>query len=150
MLVCTTHNLPDSLQATDVHERKEENAEIWTGPMLLVKIGRALLIVPGGTMEKRVYVVCATGIATSTMLRVKIEEFLKEHGIEVQVSQYRVTELSPSRVDADAIVATTGMPDEYADVVPVINGLPILTGQGEKEALQELLEVLQANDEPDA
>ena len=101
-------------------------------------------------MEKKVYVVCATGIATSTMLRVKIEEFLKEHGIEVQVSQYRVTELSPSRVDADAIVATTGMPDEYADVVPVINGLPILTGQGEKEALQELLEVLQANDEPDA
>ena len=97
-------------------------------------------------MVKKVYVVCATGIATSTMLRVKIEAFLQEKGIDVEVSQYRVTEITPSRVDADAIVATTGMPDEFSEVVPVINGLPLITGQGEDEALQELLEVLQAGD----
>lgn len=96
-------------------------------------------------MEKKVYVVCATGIATSTMIKLKIESFLRDHGIDAKISQYRVTELTPSRVDADAIVATTGMPDEFHEVVPVVNGLPLLTGQGEDEALQELLEILQSD-----
>lgn len=96
------------------------------------------------TKEKRIYIVCATGIATSTMLRVKIEEFLKRKGINVTVNQYRVTELTPSRVDADVIVATTGMPAEFSKVVPVINGIPLITGQGEDKVLQELLDVLQA------
>jgi PTS system galactitol-specific IIB component len=100
-------------------------------------------------MAKKVYVVCATGIATSTMLRLKIEEFLTANGIEVEINQYRVTELSPSRVDADAIVATTGMPAEFTEVVPVINGLPLITGVGENEALQELLQVLQASNSTD-
>lgn len=92
---------------------------------------------------KHVYVVCATGIATSTMIRLKIENFLRENGVEVQVNQYRVTELSPSRVNADAIVATTEMPAEFAEVAPVINGVSLLTGVGEAETLQELLDVLQ-------
>lgn len=96
-------------------------------------------------MEKRVYVVCATGIATSTMLSLKIEAFLRENNIDAKITQYRVTELTPSRVDADAIVATTGMPDEFHEVVPVVDGLPLLTGQGEEETLQELLEILQAD-----
>lgn len=95
---------------------------------------------------KKVYVVCATGIATSTMLRVKIEKFLLQHGIEASIQQYRVTELTPSRVDADVIVATTGMPDEFAEVVPVVNGLPLITGVGEKEALEEILRILRADE----
>lgn len=98
------------------------------------------------TGEKKVYIVCATGIATSTMLRVKIEEFLRQKGIAATVNQYRVTELSASRVDADVIVATTGMPAEFAKAVPVINGVPLITGQGEDEILQELLDILQAKE----
>lgn len=96
--------------------------------------------------KKKVYIVCATGIATSSMLRVKIEDFLRRKGIDATVNQYRVTELTPSRVDADVIVATTGMPAEFTRVVPVINGVPLITGKGEKEVLQELLDVLQANE----
>ncbi len=91
---------------------------------------------------KKVYVVCATGIATSTMLRLKIERFLNEHGIQANILQYRVTELSPSRMDADVVVATTGMPPEYEGLVPIVNGLPLITGVGEKEALEQVLNVL--------
>jgi PTS system galactitol-specific IIB component len=94
---------------------------------------------------KNVYVVCATGVATSTMLRLKIENYLQENGIEANVTQYRVTELSPSRVKADAIVATTEIPPEYAEVAPVINGLPLLTGVGEAQTLDALLDVLKDN-----
>jgi PTS system galactitol-specific IIB component len=97
-------------------------------------------------MTKKVYVVCATGIATSTMIRVKIEEFLKKNGIQATIYQYRVTELSPSRVDADVIVATTEIPTDIAQVAPVVNALPLITGIGESEALQKILDILQSKE----
>lgn len=87
---------------------------------------------------KKVFVVCATGIATSTMVRMRVEEFLQEVGIPAVITQYRVGELSADRVDADVIVSTTGMPPEFSKVVPVVNGVPFLTGIGEEAALKEI------------
>lgn len=91
---------------------------------------------------KTVYVVCATEVATSTLLRLKVENFLKANGIDATVLQFRVAELSPARAKTDAIVATTEISPEYAEVAPVINGVPLLTGIGEAETLQALLDVL--------
>lgn len=91
---------------------------------------------------KSVYVVCATGVATSTMLRLKIENYLRDRGIDAEVKQFRVTELSPSRTQADAIVSTAQMPDEYQEIAPVIDGVPLITGVGEKETLEALYNVL--------
>lgn len=87
---------------------------------------------------KKVFVVCATGVATSTMVRMRVEEFLEERGIQALVTQYRVGELAADRVDADLIVSTTGMPPEFSNVVPVVNGVPFLTGIGEEDALKEI------------
>jgi len=92
---------------------------------------------------KTVYVVCATGIATSTMLRLKVEKFLEEQGIEARVLQYRVTEISPDRMDADVILATTEIPPEFEKVTTVINGISLITGIGQTETLQNLARALQ-------
>ncbi len=92
---------------------------------------------------KTVYVVCATGIATSTMLRLKVEKFLEEKGIEARVLQYRVSELSPDRTQADAILATTEIPSEFEKVATVINGISLITGIGQTETLEHLARVLQ-------
>lgn len=94
---------------------------------------------------KTVYVVCATGIATSTMLRLKVEKFLEEQGIEARVLQYRVTEISPNRMDADVILATTEIPPEFEKVTTVINGISLITGIGQTETLQSLARALQKN-----
>lgn len=91
---------------------------------------------------KKVYVVCAAGVATSTMVRLKVEAFLREKGIAALVTQHRVSELSVDRLDADAIVATTGMPSEFGAVVPVLNGVSLLTGIGQQAVLDELALVL--------
>jgi PTS system galactitol-specific IIB component len=91
---------------------------------------------------KTVYVVCATGIATSTMLRLKVEQYLEDQGIEATVRQFRVTEISPERMDADAIVATTEIPPEFEKVTKVINGISLITGIGQSETLEELARVL--------
>ncbi len=94
---------------------------------------------------KTVYVVCATGIATSTMLRLKVEKFLEEQGIEARVLQYRVTEISPERTQADVILATTEIPPEFEKVATVINGISLITGIGQTETLQNLARALQEN-----
>jgi len=91
---------------------------------------------------KKIYLVCATGIATSSMLRVKIEDFLDENGYDAVVSQYRITELTPDRIDADIIVATTEVPPEIKDAFHCVDGLPLLTGIGEEAVFDALEEVL--------
>ena len=91
---------------------------------------------------KKVLIVCATGVATSTMVRMRVEEFLAERGIRAEFSQARVGELAADRVDADLIVATTGMPPEFSEVTTVINGVPFLTRIGEDEALERIARTL--------
>jgi PTS system galactitol-specific IIB component len=91
---------------------------------------------------KTVYVICATGIATSTMLRLKVEKFLEEQGIEARVLQYRVTEISPERMEADVILATTDIPPEFQELTTVINGISLITGIGQTETLQQLAQAL--------
>lgn len=98
---------------------------------------------------KKVWVVCATGVATSTMVRLRVEQYLADEGIPAVVTQYRVSELSADRVDADVIVSTTGMPDEFSRAAPVINGVPFLTGIGEDAVLEQLKTVLTAPDKKD-
>ena len=91
---------------------------------------------------KTVYLVCATGIATSSMLRVKVLDFLEEKGIDVEVFQYRVAEMFPDRIKADVIVSTTSMPPEIEENFTVISGLPLLTGVGEEETLEAIAKAL--------
>lgn len=81
------------------------------------------------------------------MVRMRVEEYLAEKGIKAQITQYRVGELSADRVDADVIVATTGMPPEFSEVTTVINGVPFLTGIGEEEALKQIGDALSTQQE---
>jgi len=91
---------------------------------------------------KQVYLVCATGIATSSMLRIKIQDFLDEKGIEAEFFTYRVAEMFPERITADVIVATTSMPPEIQENFKVISGLPLLTGVGEQDVFDAIEKAL--------
>lgn len=89
--------------------------------------------------KKRVLVACGTGIATSTVVTLKIQEALKAHNIDADVIQCKVSEV-PMKVDgADLVVTTT----EYKnDKVPVIRGLSFLTGIGMEKDLEKIVEIL--------
>ena len=91
---------------------------------------------------KTVYLVCATGIATSSMLKVKVLDFLESRGIDVELFQYRVAEMFPDRIKADLIVSTTSMPPEVEEQFTVISGLPLLTGIGEEETFEAIAKAL--------
>jgi galactitol PTS system EIIB component len=86
---------------------------------------------------KKVLVICGTGVATSTMVASSIKDHCAAQGIDVQVSQGKVMDLLSGNPDADVIVATTSVPDSVT--VPVVAGLPFLTGMGQEAALAEVV-----------
>jgi PTS system galactitol-specific IIB component len=90
----------------------------------------------------KIYVVCGSGIATSSMVKVKVEQFLEDHKYHAQVTTHRVTELKPTGMDCDLIVTTVTVPPEIAEVIPVINAVPFLTGVGKEKVQSQLLDFI--------
>lgn len=92
-------------------------------------------------MAKTVIVSCGTAIATSTVAAKAIEEACKEAGIQVVTKQCKAAEIQGYiNQGADLIVTTTQM--RFDPGIPVINGLPFLTGLGKEQVIKEILEVL--------
>jgi galactitol PTS system EIIB component len=87
-------------------------------------------------VTKRVLIVCGTGIATSTVVAEKVRRHLAERGIAASVEQTKVTELHRGAKGYDVIVATTQVSGDLG--VPVVAGLPFLTGIGVEAALAEV------------
>lgn len=93
-------------------------------------------------MTKQVLVICGTGVATSTVVATKIKEHCAAQGVDVVVRQGKVMDLVGGRPSADLIVATTQVPDGIG--VPVIAGLPFLTGVGLDATLDQIVAALRA------
>ncbi len=85
---------------------------------------------------KRVLIICGTGIATSTVVAIKVREHLEEVGIAAIVDQGKVMDLLGGDVNADLIVATTEVPGTVT--VPVVAALPLLIGMGEEQVFAEI------------
>ena len=96
-----------------------------------------------GTSTAKVFkivVACGTAIATSTHVAIKIKELLEERGIKVHTIQCRVQEVPSLAPDADLVVATAQVPFDID--VPVVDGIPFLTGIGVKEVIDKIEEIL--------
>lgn len=87
-----------------------------------------------------IVVSCGTAIATSTHVAIKLKELLGEQGLLIHTIQCRVPEVTDYADQADLVVTTAQVPFELN--VPVINGLPFLTGLGIKEVIEEIIEKL--------
>ena len=92
-------------------------------------------------MAKTVIVSCGTAIATSTVVASAIEEACKKNGIAVKVKQCKAAEI-PIYIEqgADLIVTTTPLRGDPG--IPVIKGLPFLTGIGVDAVLKQIIDVL--------
>lgn len=87
-------------------------------------------------MAKKVLVICGTGIATSTVVAIKIREFCAAREIPVEVTQGKVMDIVRGIEGYDLIVATTPIPSKIT--IPVIQGLPFLTGVGVEATLEKI------------
>lgn len=87
---------------------------------------------------KRILVACGNGIATSTVVAIKIREKCEDNGVSVSVTQCKLLEVE-SKVDDYDLLVTTGKYTGGTVNIPVVGAISLLTGFGEEETLEEIL-----------
>jgi PTS system galactitol-specific IIB component len=100
---------------------------------------------PGSASQARIYkivVACGTAIATSTVVSIKVKELLAERGMNVYTIQCRVIEVPNLAPDADLIISTAQVPFDLN--IPVVDGIPFLTGIGIKEVIDKIESLLRS------
>ncbi|MDI3529393.1 MAG: galactitol system component [Thermoanaerobacter sp.] len=91
----------------------------------------------------RALVVCADGVATSTIVLVSLREALEEEGIHTEFVQGRVidAERMVKNGNFDFIISTAGT-DLDVDI-PVISGVPLLTGIGKDQIFNQIQNIVE-------
>ena len=90
-------------------------------------------------MKKKVIVACGGAVATSTIAANKVVELCKKNGIDVEICQVRISEIE-SNLPADLIVTTSKVKRDFG--VPLITGMPFISGVKLEETKAAILKVL--------
>ena len=91
-------------------------------------------------MKKKVIVACGGAVATSTIAANKIVELCKKNGIDIEICQVRISEIESNLTGASLIVTTSKVKRDYG--VPLITGMPFISGVGVEKTEAAILDVL--------
>lgn len=91
-------------------------------------------------MRKKVIVECGGAVATSTIAANKVVELCKKNGIDVEICQIRISEIESNLPGTDLIITTSRVKRDYG--VPLLTGMPFISGIGVEKTEQAILEVL--------
>ena len=82
---------------------------------------------------KKILIMCGTGVATTTVVKNKVENFLQKTDLDqhVQIIQSQVSQEVNRLKNYDLVLSTTMVSEELKE--HVINAVPILTGIGAEE-----------------
>lgn len=92
---------------------------------------------------KTVVIACGAGVATSTMVKIKVENLLRQHNIRANVLQVRLAELAGMDGKADLFVTTMKV-DQAKYATKVIAGSAFLTGINQAAVETQIIEALSA------
>lgn len=93
-------------------------------------------------MKRKVIVACGGAVATSTMAAEEIKDLCKEHGIELEIIQCRVNEIE-TYLDGVNLVCTTAKVDRTFGDIPLVHGMPFVSGVGIEALKQKILTILE-------
>ena len=86
-------------------------------------------------------VACGGAVATSTMAAEEIKELCADHNIELDLVQCRVNEIETYMDGADLICTTARVERTFGDI-PVVHGMPFVSGVGIEALQQKILGIL--------
>ncbi|MDQ0362273.1 PTS sugar transporter subunit IIB [Breznakia pachnodae] len=94
---------------------------------------------------KTIIVACGGGIATSATVATKINNALEEQGLSslAKAEAVDIKSLDMFIKNADVYVSITpvvGVVEEYE--IPVVSGIPLLTGVGRDETIEKIIELI--------
>lgn len=90
----------------------------------------------------KIVIVCATGLATSTMAATKLTRELTKRGVDAKITKGQIHDLA-SLVKSgkpDFVVATAVTKMDVG--VPVFNGVPLLSNRGVDELYKEIMDYI--------
>ena len=92
--------------------------------------------------KKHIIIVCGAGFATSTAGEAKVQEIVKELGIEADIVKRQVRELktAASMGQIDLFVLMTPVTLELPG--PTVNGVPFISGVGKQDTIDKIKEIL--------
>ncbi|MCV3295519.1 MAG: PTS sugar transporter subunit IIB [Oenococcus sp.] len=90
----------------------------------------------------RILVACGNGIATSTVVASKIKGFLVSKGVQAETTQTKLMEV-PGKIQDYDLLVTTGEFSGQTKGVPYVKGMPLLTGIGAEQTLNEIYDITQ-------
>lgn len=91
-------------------------------------------------MPVKVVVACGSGVATSQTVASKVNRMLKEEKIDAEVEAVDLKSVDRHLKDAAAYI--TIIRDKKGYDVPVIDGIAFLTGVGQKQQFDKLVEAI--------
>lgn len=89
---------------------------------------------------KKIIVACGSGVATSQTVASKIAKLLKERKVPADVEAVDIKSLKHHVKNANAYVSIVKSKEEFN--IPVFNGVAFLTGMGQEEELQKIIDLL--------
>ncbi|EGT7912467.1 PTS galactitol transporter subunit IIB [Escherichia coli] len=88
-------------------------------------------------MKRKIIVACGGAVATSTMAAEEIKELCQNHNIPVELIQCRVNEIE-TYMDG-----TTAKVDRSFGDIPLVHGMPFISGVGIEALQNKILTILQ-------
>ncbi|MPW24233.1 PTS galactitol transporter subunit IIB [Alkalibaculum sp. M08DMB] len=99
-------------------------------------------------IKRKALVACGCGVASSTIVAKKVEDYCGERGIKVEWRICKVAEI-PSlaeMIKPDVIVSITAVED-LGNNIPIFDGKPFLTGIGADKVLEKIYDAIKADRE---
>lgn len=93
---------------------------------------------------KRIIVACGSGVATSQTVAYKVDALCKQRGIRASVEAVDIKSLDAYLKNCDLYISITPSSGKKYQV-PVISGIPFLTGVGLEAAMDEVAKVIQGS-----
>lgn len=93
-------------------------------------------------MKRKVIVACGGAVATSTMAAEEIKDLCAENSITVEIVQCRVNEIETYMDGVDLICTTARVDRQFGDI-PVVHGMPFISGVGIDALRDKILAALQ-------
>ncbi|MWP47297.1 PTS galactitol transporter subunit IIB [Gilliamella sp. Pas-s27] len=92
-------------------------------------------------MKKKIIVACGGAVATSTLAAEEIKELCNENNIQLDLVQCRINEISTFTDDVDLICTTAKMDQTFGDI-PIVHGMPFVSGVGIEQLKARILSIL--------
>lgn len=98
----------------------------------------------------KVIVSCGTGIATASAAAETLKSYLEPMGIKLDITKCKIQDalIMIKNGSYDLLVSTAGVPEEVN--IPHVSGVPLLTGIGTEELINQIIEILNKKVEKEA